>query len=192
MTIHSRPTSPKIAGDDQLRWLVGTDREIMAKTAESFGVAADALGVISSVRSVAAVLMHYESRLWQTAGVTPAQGWLLMKLFVAGPARQTDLAEDLMVTRSAISQLTAKLDLDGLIRRHQSSEDRRSAVLDLTENGRNLIVELLPTIRQTLSAAEESLSPSGAAEMLIQLDKLRAGIERSASLVFGSPSEGAS
>lgn len=157
----------------------------MARTAESFGVDADVLGAISSVRAVAAVLAHYESRLWSIARVSPAQGWLLMKLFLAGPARQTELAEDLMVTRSAISQLVTKLEQDGLISRKTSSDDRRSAVLRLTPQGETVITKLLPTIRTTLAAAEESLSSDGAAQMLEYLDKLQTGIERSAELIFG-------
>lgn len=186
MTIHSLPASSKTRGDNHLRWLVGTDRELMARTAESFGVDANVLRVISSVRAVAAVLAHYESRLWSTAGVSPAQGWLLMKLFVAGPARQTELAEDLMVTRSAISQLVTKLEGDGLIARKTASDDRRSAVLSLTGEGMELITGLLPTIRTTLAAAEESLSSDGADVMLEYLDKLRTGIEKSAELIFGT------
>lgn len=189
MTIHSLPAGSKIRRDNQLRWLVGTDREIMARTAESFGVDANVLRAISSVRAVAAVLAHYESRLWSIAGVSPAQGWLLMKLFVAGPARQTELAEDLMVTRSAISQLVTKLEHDGLVSRETSSDDRRSAVLSLTPRGESVITELLPTIRMTLAAAEDSLSSEGADEMLEYLDKLRTGIERSAELVFGDSLE---
>ncbi|RIK06428.1 MAG: hypothetical protein DCC49_11455 [Acidobacteria bacterium] len=185
MTIHSLPAAPKVQRDDQLRWLVGADREIMARAATSFGVDTNVLGAISSVRAVAAVLAHYESRLWSLAGVSPAQGWLLMKLFLAGPARQTELAEDLMVTRSAISQLVSKLEQDRLVSRETSSDDRRSAVLNLTSRGNALITELLPTIRTTLAAAEKSLSSDGAAKMLEDLDKLRNGIEKSADLVFG-------
>lgn len=108
-----------------------------------------------------------------------------MKLFLAGPARQTELAEDLMVTRSAISQLVTKLEQDDLISRKASSDDRRSAVLSLTPQGETVITELLPTIRTTLAAAEESLSSDGADELLKHLDELQNGIERSAELIFG-------
>lgn len=178
-----------LSRDGQLRWLLGTDREIIARAAESFGVDANILEAILSVRAAAAVLAHYESRLCSIAGVSPAQGWLLMKLYLAGPARQTDLAEDLMVTKSAISQLVTKLEQDDLISRKTSSDDRRSATLSLTDRGEAVTAKLLPTIKATLMAIQNSLSFDEADELLEYLDKLQTGIERSAALVFGDSSQ---
>lgn len=177
-------------GDDgllkeKLRWLVGADSNMLALTATSFGVKTETLAAIVSVRAIAAVLAHHESRLWQAANLTPAQGWLLTKLYVAGPARQADLAEDLLVTQSAISQLSNRLEGDGLISRQRSPDDRRESILDLTTEGRAVIRKLLPTIHATLTSVQARLNEAGIEQLISQLQKLRAGIEDGATLIAG-------
>jgi len=54
------------------------------------------------------------------------------------PTTPTFLAEKLHCVKSNVTQLVDKLESDGIVRRLPASQDRRSMLVELTEQGRNL------------------------------------------------------
>lgn len=71
-----------------------------------------------------------------------AQFDLLTALRVSEGTTQFDLAKQLLVTQGNITQLLEKLEQRGLLTRHQEG---RTKCLMLTEQGRQLLAELVPT-----------------------------------------------
>lgn len=69
-------------------------------------------------------------------GVTLPQFMILGKLLQEGEQRMGELAEELDFTSGAITALCDKLVDGGYAIRKRSSEDRRTVMLDITEQGR--------------------------------------------------------
>lgn len=60
---------------------------------------------------------------------------LVRMIYLHGPIRASELADQLLVHKSAITVKVDKLEKKGLIERHRDQEDRRSVFLSLTEQG---------------------------------------------------------
>jgi len=65
--------------------------------------------------------------------------------------RMSDLAGDIHLSQSALSRAVARLERDGLVTRNMCADDRRAMFVCLTEKGRRLHAEALPTHRSVLS-----------------------------------------
>ncbi|WP_330458639.1 MarR family transcriptional regulator [Streptomyces sp. NBC_00820] len=68
--------------------------------------------------------------------------------------RMTDLAEKLKITRSRLTYAVTRLERDGLVRREDCSQDRRSSLAVLTGEGMAVLERTAPghveTVRETL------------------------------------------
>ncbi|WP_239003743.1 MarR family winged helix-turn-helix transcriptional regulator [Nocardia panacis] len=64
--------------------------------------------------------------------------------------RMSDLAGDIYLSQSALSRAVARLERDGLVERNMCSEDRRAVFVCVTERGRQVYEQALPTHRETL------------------------------------------
>ncbi|MFE3542215.1 MarR family winged helix-turn-helix transcriptional regulator [Nocardia sp. NPDC059177] len=65
--------------------------------------------------------------------------------------RMTDLAGDIHLSQSALSRAVARLERDGLVERTMCAEDRRAIFVRLTEKGRAVYDQALPTHRAVLA-----------------------------------------
>ncbi len=77
---------------------------------------------------------------------------LLRLLYAKGPIRASEIAEQLLVHKSAITVRVEKLVKKGLIERQRDENDRRNVYLRLTENGRSLYESLEKNINQFVEA----------------------------------------
>ncbi|MBF6192205.1 MarR family transcriptional regulator [Nocardia sp. CDC186] len=68
-----------------------------------------------------------------------------------GDYRMSDLANDIYLSQSALSRAVARLERDGLVRRTMCEQDRRAVFVCLTEKGREVYEQALPTHRAVLS-----------------------------------------
>ncbi|MFF0541601.1 MarR family winged helix-turn-helix transcriptional regulator [Nocardia thailandica] len=68
-----------------------------------------------------------------------------------GDYRMADLAVDSHLSQSALSRTVARLERDGLVRRTMCENDRRAVFVCLTEKGRRVYDEALPTHRAVLA-----------------------------------------
>ncbi|MGA6205352.1 MarR family winged helix-turn-helix transcriptional regulator [Nocardia testacea] len=90
-----------------------------------------------------------------------------------GPARLTDLTGTEQLTQPGITQLVARLERDGLVRRRRDPADGRAVIVHLTEAGRQvratrhedrvrylapMVAELSPAHRRALAAALPALT----------------------------------
>lgn len=65
----------------------------------------------------------------------------------SGPTSVTDLADQLAVTHSTITELVRRLELRGLVQRSRDPKDRRVVRVNLTADGRDLIDAVPPEQR---------------------------------------------
>lgn len=107
---------------------------------ESAAALADHLGYW--LRYVSNHVSHGFARRLDGRGVTVAEWVILRELFDVEAMVPSLLAEQLGLTRGAISKLADRLVAKALIVRTASPEDRRSQTLALTPAGRNLVPAL--------------------------------------------------
>jgi DNA-binding MarR family transcriptional regulator len=67
-----------------------------------------------------------------------------------GKYRMSDLAGDIHLSQSALSRAVARLERDGLVQRSMCADDRRGVFVCLTEKGKRVYDEALPTHRAVL------------------------------------------
>ncbi|MEU7763824.1 MarR family transcriptional regulator [Nocardia sp. NPDC049190] len=77
-----------------------------------------------------------------------------------GDYRMSDLANDIYLSQSALSRAVARLERDGLVRRTMCADDRRAVFVCLTDKGREVYEQALPTHRAVLNDTWESAGPS--------------------------------
>lgn len=87
-----------------------------------------------------------EEQLRRDGDLSYLQFFLLARLAEApeGRMRMTDLADTLIHSRSGLSYQATKLEAAGLLRREPSPEDERSVTAVITEQGRELMGNVLP------------------------------------------------
>ncbi|MFF7369992.1 MarR family winged helix-turn-helix transcriptional regulator [Streptomyces tricolor] len=89
--------------------------------------------------------------------------------------RMTDLAETLKITRSRLTYAVTRLERDGLVRRENSSRDKRSSLAVLTDAGMAVLERTAPGHVETVRA---SLFDRLTAEQVGQLEEICTGIAR--------------
>lgn len=105
----------------------------------------------SLARAHRLLLSRLDSELQDKHGLSLARFEALAHLEMAGePLRMHELADLLVLSRSAATRFVDRLERDGLVRRRLCRDDRRGMELILTGRGRALLAEAAPTHRQTV------------------------------------------
>ncbi|AXV65985.1 MULTISPECIES: MarR family winged helix-turn-helix transcriptional regulator [Pseudoalteromonas] len=78
--------------------------------------------------------------------LTSAQYIVVVLLARGKVTTLAELCEHMVYDRGAMSRLLSRLEDKGLVAKQQSIEDRRSTILCLTEKGKQLYPEILPTV----------------------------------------------
>ena len=105
----------------------------------------------------------------RAADLSVAQFDVLVHLGAAEGLTQQELADSLLVTKGNISQLIAKMERRGLIRRCQ---DGRAMNLFLTDEGRRLRETVVPAHEAWLASQFGGLTPEETRTLLTLLRKL--------------------
>ncbi|WP_284259165.1 MarR family winged helix-turn-helix transcriptional regulator [Acidocella aquatica] len=98
------------------------------------------------VKNGAAYMLQVVARLQTTSfigrvagsGVHPAGAYVLHELWRAAPLSQTELSKRLDIGNATVGQTVKRLESRGLVKRKQSTEDRRVVMVELTAKGRSL------------------------------------------------------
>ncbi|MBN9050197.1 MAG: MarR family transcriptional regulator [Rhizobiales bacterium] len=83
------------------------------------------------------------------------------------------LAGRIVVERSALSRIIAKLEADGLVERRSDPRDLRSSLLHLTTEGWKLYRESVPVARELLDRMMSVLTEAERATLMELLDRIR-------------------
>lgn len=100
----------------------------------------------------AAVSCALEKSLQDQHGIGLSEFETLDRLVDAncGNYRMAELAQDIYLSQSALSRAVARLEKDGLVHRSVCENDRRGIFVCLTDKGRKVYDEALPTHRAVL------------------------------------------
>jgi len=96
---------------------------------------------------VSSILRHaVEQHLRVAAGLSYVQFQVLASLSASrtGSQRMTDLADDVVYSRSGLTYQADLLEARGLISRSPSPDDERSTAVSITDAGRALVARVLP------------------------------------------------
>lgn len=76
------------------------------------------------------------------SGLTPTQSYILRHLARYGQTKASDLARSSGLSPGAVTQVCDELEKSGFVVRHRSVNDRRVVQHDITDSGREVLVEL--------------------------------------------------
>lgn len=122
--------------------------------------------------------IHAFFRHTRKSALSLSQTISLFRLYHHGPSPVNDLADHLGVTMAAVSQLLAHLEDINLIQRLQDPIDRRVKRIDLTDQGKQRVQEIMQARHAWLDDLAFSLTPEEKQEILpaimLLIDKARA------------------
>jgi DNA-binding MarR family transcriptional regulator len=121
-------------------------------------------------RTADAVARHVEAALNQ-GGVTTAQYGVLLHLSRGQPLSLTDLSERIFRSNSTLTSLIDRMERDNLVTRAARANDRRVTTVELTEQGRDLLLKIRQTHRPFLARMMACLAPG-------ELDLLKGLLEK--------------
>lgn len=91
------------------------------------------------------------------AGVTEQQWRVLRVLDEEGPLDPTTIASRAVLLLPSLTRILQKLEEKGLVTRRRDEHDRRRQVIEVTEEGRDIINANMDTSRRILSDLRERL-----------------------------------
>ncbi len=78
------------------------------------------------------------------SGLTNAQFGVLEALYNKGDLKICELIEKILTTSGNITVVIKNLEKEGLVTKNLDPEDRRAAIISITDKGRKIIEEILP------------------------------------------------
>ncbi|AMN32257.1 MarR family transcriptional regulator [Clostridium perfringens] len=79
------------------------------------------------------------------SGLTIAQFGVLEVLYNKGDLRICEIIEKILTTSGNITVVIKNLEKDGLVKKNADPEDKRSCIISLTDEGRKVIENILPS-----------------------------------------------
>jgi MarR family transcriptional regulator, 2-MHQ and catechol-resistance regulon repressor len=103
-----------------------------------------ALNVYIKLMRAANTIQSLVERRLNTLGLTENQFGSMEILYYLGPQSQRDLGSKLFTSGGNITMVIDNLEKRSLVERVRSETDRRTIIVSLTEQGRQLIAEIMP------------------------------------------------
>ena len=107
--------------------------------------------------------------------LTPLQFAVLDSLYVNGPQDQVTLAGAVALDRTTISLVIGKLEQRGLVRRQQSTQDKRAKIVTITAAGKDLTAAALRAVQVAEQRIVAPLDDAETGQLLQLLAKLADG-----------------
>lgn len=104
-----------------------------------------------------------EARLRRDARVTPAQAAVLFLLLRRGERRMGEISDVLALNPPAVTGLVARMVKAGLVEKRPCPDDRRGAIVRLTEAGRQAGEIADASLREFNAAIAERIGPEAEA-----------------------------
>lgn len=144
----------------------------------------DGAGSYECARAWVAVRWLYEHvteqltvALARACGLTINEYEVLVHLRISAPRhpRLGDLSEVVSLSQPALSRLVMRLEQEGLVRRFDADDDRRSVLIELTSAGRAAIEKAMPIHAECVQRfLTGRMSGEEQASLIATFDRLRA------------------
>jgi MarR family 2-MHQ and catechol resistance regulon transcriptional repressor len=92
-------------------------------------------------------------------GLTPSRFAVLEALYHVGPMCLSDLARKILRTSGNLTMVVDNLEKSGMVKRTQSSTDRRYTSVEITAKGREIISDIFPEHAGEITLLMARLSP---------------------------------
>ena len=124
------------------------------------------------MRRIVRALRIAAQRTQDEAGISAAQLFVLRQLADTPATSLNELAERTLTDRSSVGDVVERLALRGLVKRAQSSVDRRRLTISLTSSGERVLRSAPSSPTAILIDALEQLSDRELAELSHGLERL--------------------
>lgn len=114
-----------------------------------------------------------EFEIIKKSGLTVAQFGVLEALYNKGDLKIYELIEKILTTSGNITIVIKNLEKDGLIRKNQNPNDKRSCIISLTEKGKNVIESILPEHINNIKSIFDILTKEEKATLKVILKKFK-------------------
>lgn len=114
--------------------------------------------IIDDIRRVFQVVNEQSKKAKQETGLTGPQLWAIKMIGELAPVRVSDLATKMYLHPATVVGILNRLEMQGLIKRIRTNEDRRVVKIELTDAG-NAIVVKAPQVAQGLLVAGLEVLP---------------------------------
>jgi DNA-binding MarR family transcriptional regulator len=135
-----------------------------------------ALGVCRNIIRTSALLRRDLDKILSAVGISGPQFGILSQLEKYGSMPLSELGKRLWVTGGNVTGLVDRLVSAGYVRRIRSDSDRRVILAELTDEGRELTLELRPRHQEYLVRFTSALSESELRELEALLEKINSPI----------------
>ena len=126
--------------------------------------------IINNIRRVFQVVNEKSKKAKRETGLTGPQLWAIKTIAELSPVRVSDLARRMYIHPATVVGILNRLELQGLIKRVRTNDDRRIVNVELTNAG-NALVAKSPQVAQGLLVAGLEELP------LAKLQEIAAGLE---------------
>jgi len=132
--------------------------------------------ITDDVRRVFQVVNEQSKKARRETGLTGPQLWAIKMIGELSPVRVSDLAARMYLHPATVVGILNRLELQGLINRMRTNEDRRVVKIALTDAGHAIVVKAPRVTQGLLLAGLEDLS-------LDKLQDISAGLEKLARIL---------
>ncbi|MEN6374308.1 MAG: MarR family transcriptional regulator [Smithella sp.] len=108
--------------------------------------------IIDNLRRIFHILNEQSKKVQKDTGLTGPQLWTIKTINENAPLNLSDLAGRLYLHSTTVVGIIDRLEMQDLVKRTRSKDDRRKVLIDLTEKGKSLI-ENAPEVAQGLLVA---------------------------------------
>lgn len=105
-------------------------------------------------------------------GLNPTEFGTLEYLYHKGGQPIQKISEKLLMANSSMTYVIDKLEEKGLVTRNHFQKDRRSIIIELTSQGRNLIESIFPHHEKTIDEVFSVLSTEELNQLMTLLKKV--------------------
>jgi DNA-binding MarR family transcriptional regulator len=140
----------------------------------------EALEVTGRLSRIGPLLAKRQESVFSRFGLNRGEVGALSALRIAGPPHRlspTRLGRGLMLSSAGVTSRIDRLERRGLVRRLQDPDDRRGVIVELTEQGLEVVDEAVAAITISDRQLLERLDPPEVALLASLLRKLIGGLE---------------
>jgi len=128
--------------------------------------------IVIDLRRISQAIDVWSRQLWKDYGLTSPQLATLREILVGTNVSPVALATALHLSQPTVTGILGRLEGRGLIRREQSTTDRRSVRASVTNKGKELAAKAPPLLRDYFRHELAKLGSSQQSEILTVLERV--------------------
>jgi DNA-binding MarR family transcriptional regulator len=134
--------------------------------------------LLLTCRDMASITHSQLAPLCRKAGITVQQMYVLIELHENPAQHITQICDRIGIQRTNFAIVSKKMERQGLVKRIQSPNDRRSFTLAITEHGSRVFDEVNDQIKRVFSTTFREIPDDTVTTLIEGMHTLRAGTER--------------